>query len=55
MGMFSRKTKNCSYAPSVGSSSLVVGYVLQAPAPPFPVFVLSYVVVGFGLALQVNL
>ncbi|EIW55077.1 MFS general substrate transporter [Trametes versicolor FP-101664 SS1] len=30
----------------------VIGYALEAPAPPFPVFVLGYMINGFGLALQ---
>ncbi|KAF8877278.1 major facilitator superfamily domain-containing protein [Infundibulicybe gibba] len=30
----------------------IVAYTLQAPAPPFPVFVLSYTINGVGLALQ---
>ncbi|KAI0716684.1 MFS general substrate transporter [Earliella scabrosa] len=36
----------------IGSMAQVVGYALEAPAPPFPVFVLGYAVNGFGLSLQ---
>ncbi|KAF7325726.1 MFS domain-containing protein [Mycena kentingensis (nom. inval.)] len=35
-----------------GSICQVVAYTLQAPAPPFPVFVLSYVINGVGMAIQ---
>ncbi|KAL6302999.1 MFS general substrate transporter [Sparassis latifolia] len=35
-----------------GSVAQVIGYALEAPAPPFPVFVMGYAVNGFGLALQ---
>ena len=37
-----------------GSLAQVLGYAIQAPAPPFPVFVLGYVLNGFGIALQVG-
>ncbi|OBZ67354.1 Bypass of stop codon protein 6 [Grifola frondosa] len=36
----------------IGASAQVIGYVLEAPAPPFPVFVLGYAINGFGIALQ---
>ncbi|RPD61356.1 MFS general substrate transporter [Lentinus tigrinus ALCF2SS1-6] len=36
----------------IGSLAQVVGYALEAPAPPFPVFVLGYAINGFGLGLQ---
>ncbi|KAI0760315.1 MFS general substrate transporter [Fomes fomentarius] len=36
----------------LGSVTQVIGYALEAPAPPFPVFVLGYVANGFGIALQ---
>lgn len=39
----------------LGSVAQVIGYALEAPAPPFPVFVLGYAINGFGLALQVGL
>ncbi|KAI0631187.1 MFS general substrate transporter [Trametes polyzona] len=37
---------------TLGSLAQVAGYALEAPAPPFPVFVLGYAVNGFGLSLQ---
>lgn len=39
---------------SLGAFAQVVGYSLEAPAPPFPVFVLGYAINGFGLSLQVD-
>ncbi|KAI0350646.1 MFS general substrate transporter [Trametes cingulata] len=36
----------------VRSLAQVAGYVLAAPAPPFPVFVLGYFMNGFGIGLQ---
>ena len=33
----------------------VIAYGIQAPAPPFPVFVLALVLNGFGLAIQVRI
>ncbi|KAI0654398.1 MFS general substrate transporter [Cubamyces menziesii] len=36
----------------IGAFAQVIGYALEAPAPPFPVFVLGYAVNGFGLSLQ---
>nr|VWO96590.1 Major facilitator superfamily transporter [Ganoderma boninense] len=36
----------------LGSSAQVVGYCLESPAPPFPVFVLGYTINGFGMGLQ---
>ena len=44
----------CPYIVVSGSLAQVVGYVLEAPAPPFPVFVLGYAFNGFGVALQVR-
>ena len=45
----------CLSSPVVsGSLAQVVGYMLEAPAPPFPVFVLGYAFNGFGVALQVR-
>ncbi|KAI0645078.1 MFS general substrate transporter [Trametes meyenii] len=38
--------------PVLGSVFQIIGYVLEAPAPPFPVFVLGYFANGFGIALQ---
>ena len=38
----------------LGAVSQVVSYALEAPAPPFPVFVLGYFVQGFGISLQVR-
>jgi len=37
---------------AIGSAAQVIGYALEAPAPPFPVFVLGYCVNGFGISLQ---
>ncbi|KAM5540128.1 hypothetical protein V8D89_006268 [Ganoderma adspersum] len=36
----------------LGSVAQIVGYCFEAPAPPFPVFVLGYAFNGFGLSLQ---
>ncbi|KAI0760312.1 MFS general substrate transporter [Fomes fomentarius] len=36
----------------IGSLAQVIGYSLEAPAPPFPAFVLGYAINGFGLSLQ---
>ncbi|KAF9456410.1 major facilitator superfamily domain-containing protein [Collybia nuda] len=36
----------------IGSLCQVIGYTLQAPALPFPVFVISYFLNGIGIALQ---
>ena len=44
----------CPHIVVSGSLAQVVGYVLEAPAPPFPVFVLGYAFNGFGVALQVR-
>lgn len=38
---------------AAGSVFQMIAYALQAPAPPFPVFVLSFVINGVGLAIQV--
>ncbi|KAJ7832081.1 major facilitator superfamily domain-containing protein [Mycena olivaceomarginata] len=37
---------------TLGSVFQMIAYALQAPAPPFPVFVLSFVINGVGLAIQ---
>ncbi|KAH9941756.1 MFS general substrate transporter [Epithele typhae] len=37
---------------AIGGLAQVIGYCLDAPAPPFPVLVLGYLVNGFGLSLQ---
>ncbi|KAJ7158305.1 major facilitator superfamily domain-containing protein [Mycena crocata] len=37
---------------TLGSLFQVIAYTLQAPAPPFPVFVLSFVINGIGMAIQ---
>ncbi|KAJ7753373.1 major facilitator superfamily domain-containing protein [Mycena maculata] len=36
----------------MGSMCQIVAYAIQAPAPPFPVFVLSFVINGVGVAIQ---
>ncbi|ETW78486.1 hypothetical protein HETIRDRAFT_460334 [Heterobasidion irregulare TC 32-1] len=36
----------------LGSVAQLVGYCIQAPAPPFPGFVIAYTINGFGLSLQ---
>ncbi|KAK7044715.1 MFS domain-containing protein [Favolaschia claudopus] len=36
----------------LGSICQVIAYVLQAPAPPFPVFVASFFLNGVGIAIQ---
>ncbi|EJF59568.1 MFS general substrate transporter [Dichomitus squalens] len=36
----------------LGSLAQVIAYTIEAPAPPFPVFVIAYAINGFGLALQ---
>jgi len=41
-----------SFIISSGALGSVVAYALMAPAPPFPVLGLAYVINGFGLALQ---
>ena len=38
----------------LGSTAQVMGYCLESPAPPFPVFVLGYTINGFGMGLQVR-
>ena len=37
----------------LAATSQVFGYVLAAPAPPSPVFLLGYLLNGFGISLQV--
>ncbi|KAI0754427.1 major facilitator superfamily domain-containing protein [Daedaleopsis nitida] len=36
----------------IASVVQTIGYAVDAPAPPFPVFVLGYALNGFGIALQ---
>ncbi|KAI0356007.1 MFS general substrate transporter [Trametes cingulata] len=36
----------------IGSMAQVIGYAIEAPAPPFPLFVIGYAVNGFGISLQ---
>ncbi|KAJ7609796.1 MFS general substrate transporter [Mycena polygramma] len=36
----------------LGSLCQIVAYAIQAPAPPFPVFVLSFVINGVGISIQ---
>ncbi|KZT32778.1 MFS general substrate transporter [Sistotremastrum suecicum HHB10207 ss-3] len=36
----------------LGSICQTIGYAVQAPAPPFPVLALGYVINGFGISLQ---
>lgn len=36
----------------LGAVSQIIAYAIQCPAPPFPVFVLSYFFSGFGISLQ---
>ena len=36
----------------IGATAQTVGYIINSPAPPFPVLVLSFAINGFGLALQ---
>ena len=37
----------------LGGLCVVLGNAIQSSAPPFPVFVMAYVINGFGLALEV--
>ncbi|KAL4257242.1 Major Facilitator Superfamily Transporter [Pleurotus pulmonarius] len=37
---------------ALGSMLQVIAYALQTPAPPFPVFVIAYVINGVGIAMQ---
>ena len=39
--------------PALGHACQLVSWVIQAPAPPFPLFVASYFLGGFGFAMQV--
>ncbi|KAJ7512736.1 major facilitator superfamily domain-containing protein [Mycena galericulata] len=39
---------------ALGSLCQIIAYAMQAPAPPFPVFVLSFVINGVGIAIQVH-
>ncbi|KAJ6545331.1 major facilitator superfamily domain-containing protein [Mycena capillaripes] len=36
----------------LGGLCMIVAYTVQAPAPPFPLFVLSFIFNGFGIAIQ---
>ncbi|KAI0052068.1 MFS general substrate transporter [Auriscalpium vulgare] len=36
----------------IGSTAQIVAYAIEAPAPPFPLFAIGFVVNGFGIALQ---
>ncbi|KAG6812458.1 hypothetical protein H0H92_002723 [Tricholoma furcatifolium] len=38
--------------PKLGSTLQAIGYTLMAPALPFPVLLIAYMINGFGLALQ---
>ncbi|RDX49324.1 MFS general substrate transporter [Lentinus brumalis] len=38
----------------VGAVSQMIGYALEAPAPPFPIFVLGQFFMGLGIALQLS-
>ncbi|KAF9482305.1 MFS general substrate transporter [Pholiota conissans] len=35
-----------------GALFQLVGYVIMIPAPPFPMMILAYVIIGFGISLQ---
>jgi hypothetical protein len=39
----------------VGALVQTAAFIIQAAAPPFPVFAISYALAGFGGALQVHL
>ena len=42
------------YSPLIqGPICQAIAYTIQAPAPPFPVFVLAPILNGFGMAIQV--
>ncbi|KIJ23443.1 hypothetical protein M422DRAFT_39610 [Sphaerobolus stellatus SS14] len=36
----------------IGGVAQIIGYAMMAPAPPFPVLVIGFVINGFGIALQ---
>ncbi|TFK31120.1 major facilitator superfamily domain-containing protein, partial [Crucibulum laeve] len=36
----------------IGAISQLIGYVMIAPSPPFPVMVVGYAFIGFGLSFQ---
>ncbi|KAH8824832.1 major facilitator superfamily domain-containing protein [Flagelloscypha sp. PMI_526] len=36
----------------IGSLCQVIAYTIQAPAPPFPLFVISFTISGIGMAMQ---
>ncbi|TBU31097.1 MFS general substrate transporter [Dichomitus squalens] len=36
----------------LGAISQVISYAIEAPAPPFPVFIIGYLIQGFGISLQ---
>ncbi|KAL5512758.1 hypothetical protein ACEPAG_3024 [Sanghuangporus baumii] len=37
---------------AIGAAMQAIGYCIQGPAPPFPVFAIAYYFSGFGLSLQ---
>lgn len=39
---------------TIGACVQAVAYAIQASAPPYPLFTMSYILSGFGLALQVR-
>jgi hypothetical protein len=39
---------------SLGAICQSLTYVIQSPAPPFPIMILANVLAGFGMALQVR-
>ena len=46
------KNREKTHAP-LGHVSQLISWIIQAPAPPFPLFVLSFFFGGFGFATQV--
>ena len=38
----------------IGAVSQIVSFIIASTAPPFPVFVFSFLFAGFGMALQVG-
>ena len=54
IGRFRQKTSFEVSHHRAGALAQIIGYSLEAPAPPFPVFVLGYAVNGFGMSLQVG-
>jgi len=39
---------------TLGALCQLVAYLMIIPAPPFPVIICAYVIVGFGLSLQAS-